>query len=65
MIPRHVVNVLVDEMQPHGVGVQIGTDHPGLVVAIVAGRRREDRRPSSLHRHLADRPSFHHLEGDP
>lgn len=62
MIPRHVVDVFVHQVQPDSVGVEIGADSPGLLVAVVAGRSRQDRRAQRLHRDFADGPRLEHLE---
>lgn len=65
MIPRNVVDIFVDEVQPDGVRVQVGPDHPRLLVTIVAGGRGEDGGAASLHRDLANCPRLDHLEGNP
>lgn len=62
MIPRHVVDVFVHQVQPDRVGVEIGADSPGLLVAVVAGRSRQDRRAQRLHRDLTDGPRLEHLQ---
>lgn len=65
MIPGNVVDVFVDEVQSDGVRVQIGPDHPRLLVAIVAGGRGENGGAACLDGDLANGPSLDHLEGDP
>ena len=63
MIPGNVVDIFVDEVQSDGVRVQIGPDHPRLLVAIVAGGRGENGGAACLDGDLADGPSLDHLEG--
>lgn len=62
MIPRHIMDVFVHQMQPDCVGVEIGADRPGLFVAIVARGSRQDRRTQRLHRDLTDGPRLEHFE---
>jgi len=62
VIPWHVVDVFVHQVQSDGIRVEIGAYGPGLLVAIVAGRSRQDRRAQGLHRDLADGSRLEHLE---
>lgn len=62
MISRHIMDVFVHQMQPDCVGVEIGADGPGLLVAIIAGRSRQNRRAQRLYRDLANGPRLEHLK---
>lgn len=63
MIPRHVMDVFVHQVQSDGIWVEIGAYGPGLFVAIVAWCSGQDRRAQRLHRDLADGSCLEHLEG--
>ena len=62
MISRHIMDVFIHQMQPDCVRVEIGADCPGLLVAIVARRSRQNRRAQRLYRDLANGPRLEHLK---
>lgn len=59
------MDIFVDQVESDGVRVQVGPDHPRLLVTIVARGRGQNGGAASLDGDLANGPRLDHLEGDP